>query len=114
MTNARPFHSPLDDFLVQFLVAIVQSERGFTPGQESSIIAKRLDVQREFVDTLYTSARTRGLLKPAYGRGSKVVWQVSPSGLSLIELIELKSDQQEAQNNRNTSEKSEPDQEEVS
>lgn len=83
---AHPPHSPspLDPFLASFLAIVDASDTGFQPGPESDRIAARLDVPRAFVDTLFTSARTRGLLKPMYGRGAKVRWSVSPNGEELI------------------------------
>ena len=84
MTSPPP-ESPLDPSLARFLLVIAGREGGFTPGQESIALAEKMDVQRQFVDMLFTSARMRGLLKPAYGRGSKVVWQVSTSGQQLID-----------------------------
>lgn len=76
--------SPLDPYLATFLAAIANRAGGFTPGQESRALAEDLELQHPFVDMLFTSARMRGLLKPAYGRGSKVVWQVSDAGQELI------------------------------
>lgn len=76
--------SPLDPFLVQFLVIVQSRQAGFQPGPESSEIAARLDLPRPFMDALFTSARTRGLLKPLYGRGKKVRWALSPVGEEFI------------------------------
>ncbi|MBA2468033.1 MAG: hypothetical protein H0V37_01360 [Chloroflexia bacterium] len=76
--------SPLDPFLVQFLVQVQAGKAGYQPGPEASAVASRLDIPRAFVDALFTSARTRGLLKPLYGRGTKIRWTVSPSGEDFI------------------------------
>lgn len=83
---AQPSHSPspLDPFLARFLALVATSENGFQPGPESDRLARGLEVPRPFVDTLFTSARTRGLIKPMYGRGNKVRWKVSPTGEALI------------------------------
>ncbi|MEJ7900532.1 MAG: hypothetical protein WKF63_01730 [Thermomicrobiales bacterium] len=72
--------SPLDPFLVQFLAMVDASEAGFLPGPASATLATRMGTQRAFVDALFTSARTRGLIKPLYGRGSKIRWAVSTLG----------------------------------
>lgn len=85
MPDQSPPESPLDAYLVPFLASIAERDPGFTPGHESAVLAERLQMQRAFVDMLFTSARMRGLLKPAYGRGSKVVWQVSATGQAMID-----------------------------
>lgn len=85
-TSSSGRTSPLDPFLVRFLAAVETRDQGFYPGVESAELATDLDLPRAFIDGLYTSARTRGLLKPRYGRGSRVRWGVSPSGRNLMEL----------------------------
>lgn len=84
MSEKSPHSSPLDPFLAQFLAAIGEADDGFQPGAESRAIATSLDVPPSFVDALFTSARTRGLLKPVYGRGGKVRWTVSAAGQELL------------------------------
>jgi hypothetical protein len=68
----------------QFLELVSELEEGYLPGPETVSISARLDLPRAFIDALFTSARTRGLVKPGYGRGSKVRWSVSPAGRALI------------------------------
>jgi len=84
--TAEPTHSPspLDPFLVRFLAVVDAGDTGFQPGPESDELAARLDVPRAFVDALFTSARTRGLLRPKYGRGNKIRWAVSPLGADFL------------------------------
>jgi hypothetical protein len=84
LSDNAPHSSPLDPFLARFLAAVVNADDGFQPGAEGRDIATSLDVPPSFVDALFTSARTRGLLKPVYGRGGKVRWSVSASGARLI------------------------------
>lgn len=84
MSDASPYSSPLDPFLSRFLDAVATRDDGFQPGAEGVAIASALDVPPSFVDALFTSARTRGLLKPVYGRGGKVRWNVSDAGAKLI------------------------------
>ena len=73
--------SPLDRFLASFLVAVNDLPDGYLHGPASAkSLASDLGLQREFVDALFTSARARGLLKPAYGRGSRIHWKVSDAG----------------------------------
>lgn len=76
--------SPLDPFLVQFLAHVAKTEKGFQPGPESATVASRMDLPRAFIDALFTSARTRALIKPIYGRGSKIRWTVSPEGEAFL------------------------------
>ena len=83
MTNSHATASPLDPFLARFLHEVGASSDGFQPGAESKLMAERLGVPLAFIDALFTSARMRGLLKPAYGRGSKIRWQLSPAGSDL-------------------------------
>ncbi len=83
MTDPHAAASPLDPFLARFLHEVGASSDGFQPGAESKVMADRLDVPLAFIDALFTSARMRGLLKPAYGRGSRIRWQLSPAGVDL-------------------------------
>ncbi len=85
MAQTSQSPSPLDPFLVQFLAMVDASETGFQPGPESDVLASRLDIPRAFVDALFTSARTRGLIKPMYGRGNKIRWAVSPIGEAIVQ-----------------------------
>jgi hypothetical protein len=80
--------SPLDRFIASFLRAVRDLPNGYMPGPQSKTLAADLDMQREFVDALFTSARTRGLLKPAYGRGSRIHWKLSDSGLQFLSVHE--------------------------
>ncbi|HYI24074.1 MAG TPA: hypothetical protein VD767_01575 [Thermomicrobiales bacterium] len=84
MNGTPPPASPLDPFLTRFLAAVKQREDGVQPGAELRAVAEALDLPAPFVDALFTSARKRGLLKPAYGRGNKVRWNVSTAGEQLI------------------------------
>lgn len=77
--------SPLDRFLASFLVAVSEMSDGYLHSTASAKkLAAGLGMQREFVDALFTSARTRGLLKPAYGRGSRIHWKVSDHGAEFL------------------------------
>ncbi len=84
MAESPQSSSPLDPFLVKFLAIVESSENGFQPGPESSKLASRMDTQQAFVDALFTSARTRGLIKPMYGRGNKIRWAISPLGQEFL------------------------------
>jgi hypothetical protein len=72
---------------VRFLGLLQTMEDGYQPGPETRDLAVSLDLPRAFVDALFTSARARGLVKPMYGRGSKIRWATSKSGVSLIERL---------------------------
>lgn len=88
VSEHQPLHSPLDPFLGPFLREIKTRDNGFQPVLESAEVADALDVPRAFVNALFTSAQTRGLLKPIYGRASTVRWALSPTGQDLIDRIE--------------------------
>lgn len=91
MSDHAPPPSPLDPFLSRFLDAVKGRDEGFQPGPESQELAEQLDLPRPFVDALFTSARMRGLLKPMYGRGSKIRWVLSPAGASLVTRLRERS-----------------------
>jgi hypothetical protein len=84
LSDNSPHSSPLDPFLALFLEVVAKSDDGYQPGAEGRAVASSLDVPPSFVDALFTSARTRGLLKPVYGRGGKVRWNVSATGAELV------------------------------
>lgn len=82
-TDAAP-SSPLDPFMAPFLVYIQGMESGFLPGAETRVLAAELALPEAFVEALFTSARMRGLLKPAFGRGNRPRWIIAPSGSDLV------------------------------
>lgn len=85
MQPAPPTSSPLDDGLRRFLLHVRNDDAGFSPGRQSREAAVTLNVPEAFVEALFTSARTRGLLKPVpLGRG-KIRWAVSALGERFIE-----------------------------
>lgn len=88
MSERSPASSPLDPYLARFLQAVRESGDGVQPGAGSRAIVESLDLPAAFVDVLFTSARTRGLLKPQYGRGNKIRWDVSRSGEALIHSVQ--------------------------
>lgn len=88
MNEQAPPQSPLDPFLAQFLREVRMRDNGYQPGLETPGIAATLDVPQAFVNALFTSAQTRGLLKPIYGRASKIRWAVSTSGEILIDRLQ--------------------------
>lgn len=91
MSEPSTTTSPLDPFLRQFLALVDAGDLGFQPGPESDVLASRLELPRAFVDALFTSARTRGLLKPMYGRGNKIRWAVSPLGSQFLHRSDVSS-----------------------
>lgn len=89
MTTSTPSSptspSPLDASLRRLLTVVRGLNDGFVPGAESSDVARALDVPEAFVEALFVSARTRGLLKPNYlGRG-RLRWTVSATGERFLE-----------------------------
>jgi hypothetical protein len=83
--NATASPSPLDASLRRLLAYVQQLENGFTPGAQIAEVAHDLDVPEAFVEALFVSARTRGLLKPNHlGRG-RLRWTVSAIGDRFVE-----------------------------
>ncbi len=82
-TSTSP--SPLDASLRRLLTVVRQLGDGFTPGPQTANVARELDVPEAFIEALFVSARTRGLLKPIYlGRG-RSRWTVSATGDRFVE-----------------------------
>ncbi len=85
MHPSPPSPSPLDEELRLFLRHVREIESGFSPGRQSGDVAEILDIPEAFVEALFTSARTRGLLKPIpLGRG-RLRWTVSATGERFLE-----------------------------
>jgi hypothetical protein len=74
--------SPLDGYLVGFLDCLAALPDGFSPAGDAAAVAQRVDVLPEFVDALFVSARTRGLIEPFRSKNSRgrYRWQVSNRG----------------------------------
>lgn len=82
-TAASP--SPLDPSLRRLLSFVQQLDDGFTPGAQNADAARELEVPEAFVDALFVSARTRGLLKPHYVGRNRLRWTVSATGERFVE-----------------------------
>lgn len=83
--STPPSPSPLDASLRQLLTYVRRLNDGYTPGAQTAEAARELDVPEAFVEALFVSARTRGLLKPNYfGRG-RLRWTVSATGDRFVE-----------------------------
>ncbi|MGB3327966.1 MAG: hypothetical protein WBA46_03370 [Thermomicrobiales bacterium] len=76
--------SPLDDVMSRLLALLRQSPTGgrITHTQE---FATLLEVHREFVEALFTSAQRRGLIKPLSAVKGKITWSITPLGDRLLE-----------------------------
>lgn len=85
MTPSPASTSPLDEGLRRFLSLVRDLPSGFVPGQQSSDVAASLDVPEAFVEALFTSARTRGLVKPNPLNRSRLRWTVSATGDRFLE-----------------------------
>jgi len=74
--------SPLDDFLARFLRALDRLSDGFSPIADAEHVADACAVAPPFVEALFVSARTRGLIEPFRSRGAKgrYRWKVSARG----------------------------------
>jgi len=77
--------SPLDPFLGDFLREVGRLERGYAPASQAPGIASNLGCPVPFVETLFISARARGLVSVSFERGSRNRWRVSPRGLDWLE-----------------------------
>lgn len=74
--------SPLDGFLDRFLRGLEQLPDGFSPIADAERIADACSLTPAFVDALFVSARTRGLIEPFRSRSAKgrYRWKVSGRG----------------------------------
>jgi hypothetical protein len=79
--NIQP-PSPLDDFLARFLRCLGRLPDGFSPIADGQRVANECGLVPEFVEALFVSARTRGLIEPFRARGAKgrYRWKVSGRG----------------------------------
>jgi hypothetical protein len=84
----RPFQqqapSPLDGHIHTFLDHLDSLPAGFAPSTTADVAAaaEACGVAEPFIEVLYTSARTRGLIEPFQPRGSRGRnrWRVSARG----------------------------------
>lgn len=77
--------SPLDASLRRLLAVIRDMSDGFALGAQTAEVARTLDVPDAFIEALFVSARTRGLLKPIYAGRGRVRWTVSATGDRFLE-----------------------------
>ena len=78
--------SPLDPFLGEFLRRVMDLTDGYAPLSHGRAIAAALDWPPAFVEALFTSARTRGLLEPLRTRSTRgrSRWRVSARGRAWV------------------------------
>jgi hypothetical protein len=74
--------SPLDAFLARFLDSLAGLPDGFSPTVDAEVVAMHVDVLPAFVDALFVSARTRGLIEPFRSKNARgrYRWHVSSRG----------------------------------
>ena len=74
--------SPLDGFLDRFLRCLEHLPDGFSPIADSARVADDCSLVPAFVDALFVSARTRGLIEPYRSKGARgrYRWKVSGRG----------------------------------
>ena len=74
--------SPLDAFVAGFLRSLDQLPDGYSPVVDAASVAEACEVVPAFVEALFVSARTRGLIQPFRSKGAKgrYRWQVSSRG----------------------------------
>jgi hypothetical protein len=80
--SATQAASPLDTFLARFLECLAARPDGFGPIVDGPTVAQQLEVLPAFVDALFVSARTRGLIEPFRAKSARgrYRWQVSNRG----------------------------------
>jgi len=84
----RPFQqqapSPLDGHILTFLDYLDTLPAGFAPATASDVTAasEACNVSAPFIEALFTSASTRGLVEPFQPRGARgrYRWRVSSRG----------------------------------
>ncbi len=76
-TDTPRLSSPLDPFLIQLLMHVHFLEHGFAHGSDRMQVAAELDWPIDFLEVVFTSARSRGFLVPVQppGRRGRVRWQ---------------------------------------
>lgn len=75
--------SPLDDVMSRLLALLRHNPTGSRVNHAAEI-ATHLEVPREFVDALFTSAQRRGLIKPLSAVKGKITWAITPLGDRLL------------------------------
>ena len=80
--------SPLDPFLCPFLRQIAAIERGYAPAAQLATVAGTLGWDTAFVETLFISARARGLVEVGYERGARNRWRLSSRGSRWLSLAD--------------------------
>lgn len=78
--------SPFDPFLFAFLEYLQHHTATFSPTSPRSVArtAEALDLQPALVEALFTSARGRGLVRPARAAGGRARWEISRKGREFL------------------------------
>ncbi|MGC4191583.1 MAG: hypothetical protein QM589_10525 [Thermomicrobiales bacterium] len=66
------------------LLALLRHRPTGTRVNHAQELASDLDVPREFVEALFTSAQRRGLIKPLSAMKGKTTWAITPLGDRLL------------------------------
>lgn len=74
--------SPFDPYLYAFLVYLQKHTAVFSPTSAKSAarVAESIDVQPALVEALFTSAASRGLVRPVPAPRGRIRWSVSRKG----------------------------------
>jgi len=75
--------SPLDEVMSR-LLALLRHQPTGSRINHAQELAGHLEVPREFVEALFTSAQRRGLIKPLSVVKGKVTWAITPLGDRLL------------------------------
>ena len=78
----RSTQSPLEPYLTRFITYLQSLPSGFSLATDSEAAASACDVLPAFVETIFVSARARGLVENQRGRNARnrSRWQVSRAG----------------------------------
>ena len=78
--------SPAVRFLARFLGSVAGLQDGFSPISDATRIAEICEVEPAFVEALFVSARTRGLIEPYRSKGSRgrYRWTLSARGTTWL------------------------------
>ncbi|MGN6030949.1 MAG: hypothetical protein ACTHQE_04720 [Thermomicrobiales bacterium] len=75
--------SPLDEIMSRLLALLRHQPTGARVSHAQEL-AHHLEVPREFVEALFTTAQRRGLIKPLSVVKGKVTWAITPLGDRLL------------------------------
>lgn len=78
--------SPFDPYLFAFLDYLQHHASTFSPTSPRSVAraAEAMELQPALIEALFTSARGRGMVRPARAPGGRARWEVSRKGREFL------------------------------